>query len=163
MIKVNTVKIRNAFSDDIQTILALLRDTFQPYQGSYTTEAYVHAILLPADEIQKRLHDPKKLVLVAETDNRIVGTITATFQDNTQVYLQSMAILPRFQRVGIGRLLLEKIEGLAREKGCNRIYFECFEPLRNSIEFYEKQGYRRTGKTIPFYGVTFYEMEKEVD
>jgi GNAT superfamily N-acetyltransferase len=161
MVDISNVKIRNACSSDIQAILTLLKDAFQPYQESYTKEAYVHAILLPAEEIQKRLYDPKKLVLVAEINTRIVGTITATVHNTAQMRLQSMAVLPGFQRSGIGQLLLEKMEGFVRGKKCTRISFECFEPLKNSIRFYEKHGYRRTGKTIPFYGVLFHEMKKD--
>jgi GNAT superfamily N-acetyltransferase len=163
MVEINTVRIRNARYDDIQKILTLLVDTFRPYQRYYTEDAFVHAILLSSDEIRKRLEDPKKLVIVAVIKNRIIGTITASFQDDTQVYLQSMGVLPDFQGFGIGRLLLEKIERITGEKNYKRIYFECFEPLDKSIKLYEKCGYKKTGKTIPFYGVTFFEMKKDFD
>ena len=163
MVEINTVRIRNARYDDIQKILTLLVDTFRPYERYYTEDAFVHAILLSSDEIRKRLENPKKLVIVAVIKNQIIGTITATFQDDRQVHLQSMGVLPDFQGFGIGRLLLEKIERITREKNYKRIYFECFEPLKKSIKLYEKYGYRTTGKTIPFYGVTFFEMKKDFD
>jgi ribosomal protein S18 acetylase RimI-like enzyme len=163
MAEMNTVRIRNARYDDIQKILTLLVDTFRQYRRYYTEEAFAHAILLSSDEIRKRLADPKKLVIVAVIKNRIIGTITASFQDDKQVHLQSMGVLPDFQGFGIGHLLLEKIERITREKKYKRIYFECFEPLKKSIELYEKCGYKKTGKTIPFYGVTFLEMKKDFD
>ena len=161
MEEIHAVRIRNARYDDIEKILSLLVDAFSPYSKYYTQDAFAHAILLSSDEIQKRLEDPKKLVIAADIKNRIIGTITATFQDDKQVYLQSMAVFPDYQGFGIGRLLLEKIEEIAREKKCKRIYFECFEPLKKSIQLYEKHGYKKTGKTIPFYGVMFYEMKKD--
>jgi ribosomal protein S18 acetylase RimI-like enzyme len=127
----------------------------------YTEEAFAEAILLSSQEIRKRLEDPKKLVMVAVINNQIVGTLTATFQDNKQVHLQSMGVSPDFQGFGIGRLLLERIERITKEKKNKRIYFECFEPLKKSIILYEKSGYSKTGKTIPFHGVTFFEMKKD--
>ena len=161
MVEITTVRIRNARYDDIQNILTLLVDVFRPYQRYYTEEAFVHAILLSSDEIRKRLENPNKLVMVAVIKNRIIGTLTATFQDEKKVYLQSMGVLPDFQGFGVGRLLLEKIEKITREKKYKRIYFECFEPLKKSINLYETYGYKKTGRTIPFYGVTFFEMKKD--
>jgi ribosomal protein S18 acetylase RimI-like enzyme len=161
MIEIKTVEIRNARRNDIQSILTLLADAFQPYQKYYTEEAYTHAILLSPDEILQRLQNPKQLVMVAVMNKQIVGTVTATFQEDKQVHLQSMSVHPDFQGYGIGRLLLEKMETITKEKKFKRIYFECFESLKKSIALYEKYGYKKTRKTIPFYGVTFFEMKKD--
>ena len=161
MIEINSVRIRKARNTDIQKILSLLIDTFQLYRMYYTEDAFAHAILLSFDEIRKRIEHPTKLVLVGVIKNLIIGTVTASFQDDNQVYLQSMCVLPDFQGFGVGRLLLEKIEKITREKKYKRIYFECFEPLKKSINLYETYGYKKTGRTIPFYGVTFFEMKKD--
>lgn len=155
------IRIRHARYEDIQKILTLLIDVFRPYKRYYTAEAFAHAILLSSDEMEHRLKNSKQLVLVAVIHNQIVGTITATLQDDKQVYLQSMGVHPDFQGQGIGTLLLEKTETLGKEKKYRRIFMECFEPLKKSITLYEKYGFTKTGKIIPFYGVTFFEMKKD--
>jgi ribosomal protein S18 acetylase RimI-like enzyme len=160
---INNIQIRDARYGDIQKILTLLIDVFQPYKPYYTEEAFVHAILLSVNEISQRLKNPNQHGIVAVIKNQIIGTVTATFQNNTSVHLQSMGVHPDFQGHGIGALLLEKMETIAMEKKYKRIFFECFEPLKKSIKLYEKYGYTRTGKIIPFYGVTFFEMKKDID
>lgn len=163
MKEIKNVWIRKARYDDIPKILTLLINVFQSYQMYYTQEAFTHAILLSSDKLQKRLENSQQLVIVAVIKNQIIGTLTATFQNDRQVYLQSMGVLPDFQGNGIGSLLLKEIEKTARDKSYKRIFFECFEPLKKSIALYEKFGYTKTGRTIPFYGVTFFEMEKDFD
>lgn len=49
---------------------------------------------------------------------------------------------PEVQGRGIGRLLLEKVELRAREKGGTELALSMAEPDRDLYEFYAKRGYR---------------------
>ena len=163
MKKTTIITIRTATSHDIQNLLTLLAYTFKTYRKYYTKAAYEHAILLSFDDISQRIQDPNKTIIVACIKETIIGTLCASFQEDKQVFLQSMAVLPQFQGEGIGYLLLTHIEDTVKKKGFKKIYFDCFAPLKKSIALYTRCGYKKSGKTRPYHGVTFFEMEKELN
>ncbi len=64
-----------------------------------------------------------------------------------------IAVDPKFQRKGIGRLLLEKAEDLIRNQGGGKIYIETSftERYATTRFFYEKAGYRQDAVLDDFY------------
>ena len=89
---------------------------------------------------------------VAEVDGRIVGTILflpssvtkgSPFYDRPDVAgFQQFAVEPNFQKSGIGRALLERVEERARETGANHLALDTAEPAVHLIEYYFRHGYR---------------------
>jgi ribosomal protein S18 acetylase RimI-like enzyme len=64
-------------------------------------------------------HDPGSL-LVAELDDRIVGSVIAAW-DGWRGNMYRLAVHPRYRRRGIGLLLVEASEAKLRTLGCRRI------------------------------------------
>src|SRR2546423_8945763 len=90
----------------------------------------------------RRAFDPE-LSLVAEADDRIVGhvlfsphTIRLLDQDVRAVNLAPLAILPEYQRQGIGRMLTEEGHRVAAAKG-HTVSF-----LLGHATYYPRFGYR---------------------
>lgn len=81
---------------------------------------------------------------VAEAEGRVVG-ITGYYTDpEGGFWLGWFAVDPSFQRKGTGSALLEKIEGLVREKGGHRLWVWT-SPLplfAKGRAFYEARGFR---------------------
>ena len=66
-------------------------------------------------------------------------------------YLGMFAINPDLQAGGIGRQLLEAAEALVgREWGAVKMLMEVIPVRHELIAFYERRGYRLTGKVKPF-------------
>jgi len=82
----------------------------------------------------------KRIILVAQMENRIVGT--ATLDGNE---LKAMFVKPDYHRNGIGRTLLREIEDTAKEEGLGKIEGEA---SLTASGFYKKNGYKLLGEII---------------
>ena len=73
---------------------------------------------LQALELLLRLGDD--LLLVAECDSRIIGTVMGGW-DGWRANIYRLAVLPQYRRQGIGRALVREIEERLRLKGASKI------------------------------------------
>lgn len=84
------------------------------------------------------------LFLVAEADGRVVGAVMGMYSGNLAV-VYHLAVLPEYQRRGIGSALLKEMERRLRERGA-RFYMvfnhTTHAPARG---FYRKMGLKSTG------------------
>ena len=60
------------------------------------------------------------LLLVAEYDSRIIGTVMGGW-DGWRANIYRLAVLPQYRRQGIGRALVREIEERLRLKGASKI------------------------------------------
>ncbi|HEC77396.1 MAG TPA: GNAT family N-acetyltransferase [Thermoplasmatales archaeon] len=161
MTKSSQVKIRKANIGDVEAIYKTIFEAFEPYKKHFTRDAYEMTVISHT-EIKKRILDDKREILVAICDNEIVGSVTIGIKDQSNIYIQSMAVRPKYQGKGIGLRILEEIDKIAQKKKCKKILLECFYPLKKAILLYEKCGFERTKKIRDYYGIRIFEMLKEV-
>lgn len=118
------MKIRMATLDDAERIYEVLKQAFSVYENeNYPLEAIKTAIV-PMSEIRKRIK--KECVIVAEQKGIAVGTVTGLMQHKS-MYVCSLAVLPEYQNLGIATELLMKIERLAKNLECNKLWL-CVVP-----------------------------------
>lgn len=89
---------------------------------------------------------------VAETNGKIAGTIlfrdpcrtgSCAWYDRPEVAsFGQFAVEPSLQGLGIGSMLMEKVEERARETGAQEIALDTAEPAVHLIQYYERRGYR---------------------
>lgn len=60
----------------------------------------------------------------------------------TALYLTSMAVLPKYQRSGVGRLCIEQAVRIAREWPAGAIRLDAYDAPAGAGEFYRKCGFR---------------------
>ncbi len=56
-------------------------------------------------------------------------------------WINHLAVDPKYQRKGYGRLIMEAVEGRIKEKGCPRINLQVRSTNKDVIEFYQAIGY----------------------
>jgi GNAT superfamily N-acetyltransferase len=71
-----------------------------------------------------------------------------------------MAVLPAWSGCGVAPLLLHAAETYLAEQGCAIVTLDTTAPLRPAVAFYQKYGYRRSGRVSEFFGMPLYEFEK---
>jgi GNAT superfamily N-acetyltransferase len=157
----SSCSIRRATSADASGILECLRDAFEPYRERYTAEAFEDTVLT-TETVQERLASMSIFVAVT-AEGKIVGTISCsrTSEDEGR-HLRGMAVLEEWRGQGVAWQLLDAAESELRARGCHRITLDTTEPLTRAIRFYEKNGYRWSGKVTDFFGMPLFEYVKPV-
>lgn len=107
----NQILIRDEKSTDIKTIFEITKAAFETMEFSSHTEQYIVDALRNAGVLT--------ISLVAEVDGNVVGHIAfspVTMSDGTPNWygLGPVSVLPKHQKMGIGKALIE--EGLLRLK-----------------------------------------------
>jgi GNAT superfamily N-acetyltransferase len=73
-----------------------------------------------------------------------------------------MAVQPEWQGSGVAAKLLAAIEAHLHSCGCDRITLDTTSPLEPAMKFYEKNGYRRSGNVVDFFGMSLIEYVKQL-
>jgi GNAT superfamily N-acetyltransferase len=115
--------------------------------------------VITLDALQHRLATMCLFVAVSES-GEIAGTIACHVVHPEGGHLRGMAVLPSWQGSGIAEKLLNSAESELRAEGCSRISLDTTEPLVPAIRFYQKHGYRNSGKVTYFCGMRRLEFVK---
>ncbi len=92
------------------------------------------------EEIRKKLERDPDLFLVAEEDQKMVGTVIGGF-DGRRGLIYHLAVEPGLRKRGIGTLLMQEVERRLKSKGCIRCYLMVTAENDNAIRFYEAHGW----------------------
>ena len=151
--------IRPATAADAAAVLACLAEAFEPFRGAYSRQGFEDSALT-ANTIDTRLKEMD--VFVAEADGKTIGTIATCVIPPDEGHLRGMAVLPEWQGRGIADKLLEFAELRLLTQKCSRVTLDTTSPLQRAIRFYEKHGYRATGKIGDHFGMPLYEYAKKL-
>ena len=154
----NEFVIRSASVEDAAAILHSLCAAFEPYRSQYTPQAWLDTVMT-AETLLHRLGSMTVLVAVGAQDN-VVGTIGGAVVSASKGHLRGMAVPPTWHGCGIAQRLLEAMEEHLLAKGCTCISLDTTEPLLRAMRFYERNGFRRTGKITDFFGMPLIEYAK---
>jgi GNAT superfamily N-acetyltransferase len=94
----------------------------------------------------------------AFTEDKLVGIISL-FQQGTSFQFRKLAVLPEFQKMGIGNQLLSRVEEFASSEGGTLIW--CNARV-SAIGFYIKAGYAHTGRLFSKNGFDYEILEKSI-
>jgi GNAT superfamily N-acetyltransferase len=155
--------IRKASSADVDTVLECLHIAFEPYRSYYTPDGFLDTTL--TRETLMARFGFMTIFVAEEVDARIVGTIACSVVAGSsppEGHLRGMAVLPEALGSGVAGQLLAAAEDELRRLGCEIVTLDTTAPLQRAIRFYERNGYRATGKVGDFYGMPLYEYAKRL-
>lgn len=104
-----------------------------------------------AEELSKLIDADSSLVLLCLHGSEIVGSVHLEKVEGG-AYLGMLAVSPSLQGTGIGKRLMDKAELVACETwDCRKVSMTVVTLRHGLIAYYERRGYRRTGKveTLP--------------
>ena len=102
-----------------------------------------------SEEIQKKLARDPDLFLVAEEDERIIGTVIGGY-DGRRGLLYHLAVAASFRGRGTGSRLMNEIQSRLRAKGCIRCYLMVTTNNPEGMQYYEKHGWERMDFVVPY-------------
>ena len=95
----------------------------------------------PVEDIQKKVDFQPELFFVALMDGAVVGSIMVGYEGH-RGWLNYLAVLPKYQRHGHGRRLVEKAIDELRELGCLKINLQVRRSNVSAVEFYKHIGFK---------------------
>lgn len=145
MIVIRSPHTKEEFRDYYSLRYQVLRQPWGQHQGS-----------------EKDDYEPisQHFMAVDDQTGEIVGVVKLLEKEPGVAWFSHLAVLPRYQRKGIGKQLVEHAENVAREQGFHSI--GAYSRL-NSTEYFKRFGYQITGLPSPYFGaVQVVWMEKKL-
>lgn len=151
--------IREARLDDLPALLVLYRGLSEGAPDAYAGERE----LTPEearpifDEIAR---DPRQVLLVAEQDGELVGSVTLEVYPNLihegrpSGLVENMVVAAAVRRSGLGRQLLDEVNRRARDLNVVKLSLTSNLAREGAHRFYESLGWQRThaGYTLVYTG-----------
>jgi len=141
------LKFRIAKVDDLGDIVRMLADDFLGGTREKVEDTISDDYIRAFREIES---DPNNELIVAELDNKVVGTFQLTFtpslsfQGGKRCTIESVRVDSNLRGQGIGREMMEWAIERAKEKGCVSIQLTTNSKRKNAHRFYERLGFEPT-------------------
>lgn len=129
------VNIRNATLNDLEEIIQLAGE-----MGYQVTREGIKGV------VEHFINNPDYYLVLAEKDRQVLGMVGFIIKyylhrEKPVLYVGSMAVKESFRSQGIGRKLMEQVEVIAKERGCNSIQLNSNKRRVRAHKFYEKLGF----------------------
>jgi predicted GNAT family N-acyltransferase len=97
------------------------------------------------------------LLIGCYEDDKLEACCMLVPKDKNTVQLRQMAVAPALQRSGIGRVMVQFAENIARDRGFNKMTMHA---RQTAVGFYEKSGYKVVGNMFMEVTIPHFEMQK---
>lgn len=82
-------------------------------------------------------------------NSRIVGCVYLEIRQD-ELYLGLLTVSPEIQAKGIGKLILNDAEEMARKRGFSSLLLDVISLRKELISYYIRRGFKLTGKKLEF-------------
>jgi ribosomal protein S18 acetylase RimI-like enzyme len=146
--------IQLATIKDSEAIVALLNSA---YRGEESKKGWTSEANLISGETRTNLatvelliKEEKSVFLKYTNANfELCGCVNLQIKTN-RIYLGMFSVNPNLQGFGIGRAILGAAEEYAFSMNINTIFMSVISVRTELINWYERNGYKKTGEIIPF-------------
>jgi GNAT superfamily N-acetyltransferase len=164
----STTTFRFATQNDVAAIVALVESAYRgdvSRQG-WTTEAdMLEGQRTDAASVGELIGKPGSCVLLGESATELLACANIERRGDDVAYFGMFSVRPELQGKGIGAAILAEAERIARSDwNCREMYMTVISVRDDLIPWYERRGYRRTGRYSPFpYGDERFGIPKRDD
>lgn len=144
--------IRDARDADIPAIVDLVNSSFrgESSRAGWTTEAdYLDGIRVDTEALREMMDAPLSTVLLYLENNALLGCVYLQ-QQQENLYLGMLTVMPGVQNKGIGKILMQHAETFAAWCYCKHIVMNVLDGRHELTSWYMRQGYYLTGETKDF-------------
>lgn len=163
-----SLSYRAAGVEDVADVVALVESAYrgESSRAGWTTEADIlDGQRTDPQGVLEVIQDPQSVVLLAFSDEGTVVGCCHVERHDEFAYFGMFAVRPTLQGGGVGKAVLAEAERLAvRRWGISEMHMTVISVREELIAWYERRGYRRTGKMSPFpYGDERFGLPKRDD
>ena len=147
------IKFRKATTNDFNTI-SILKKLIHNYHSYQKPDFYKNMELpLTKNEFEELLVSRDNFIYVVGSGEKIYGyaiTKVISYQanplivDHKRLFIDDIIIDPEYQKKGIGKFLMEKLESVCRAEGYNYLDLNVWSFNTDAINFYRKHGMRES-------------------
>ena len=134
--------VRVASLDDAQDITRVINAAFREAEGFFVDDDRINILGVES------LLDTG-IFIVVECDRQVIACVYFEDRGDDRGYLGLLSVDPKFQRLGLGSVLMNACEDHCRREGLNCIDINVVNLREELPAFYRKRGYVETG-TSPF-------------
>ena len=145
-IDISQFKIMKASAEDIPELTKLVNAAYKELadMGLNYTATFQN------DEKTKERVSKGRCFILKDRYGKIVGTILMTvenyFTNRNTAYLGQFGVLPEFKKLGLGTLLMDHCESIARVEGFEGIQLDTAIPAKHLVDWYLRRGYKIVGQ-----------------
>ncbi|KQX49742.1 MULTISPECIES: GNAT family N-acetyltransferase [unclassified Streptomyces] len=147
------ISYREAVLDDVPALVPLVESAYRgdASRGGWTTEADIlQGQRTDPEGVAAVITTPGSRLLVVERDGGIVACCQLEHRGEA-AYFGMFAVRPELQGAGLGKLIIAEAERRVREAwDVSEMHMTVISVREELIAWYERRGYRRTGRTTPF-------------
>ena len=144
--KEDKLKLRRPKQNDINSIIELLGQLDRPLPTDrYETKKFQKLI---KSCIQFNSNNINRGIILATSDSKIIGLVSYVLlerlnQSFSEFWIPELVVSKEYRNHGIGKLLIQRCESIAKRKKCYRIRLESRNDRIDSHNFYKKIGFEQ--------------------
>ncbi|MEW2494808.1 GNAT family N-acetyltransferase [Streptomyces nodosus] len=144
---------RDATDADAEALVALIESAYrgESSRTGWTTEAHLlEGQRTDPEGVLEVVKSPDSRLLTVERDGTIVACCQLEHRGE-HAYFGMFAVSPALQGAGLGKAVIAEAERMARRTwGVSEMHMTVISVRDDLIAWYERRGYRRTGRMTPF-------------
>ncbi|MFX0068796.1 MAG: GNAT family N-acetyltransferase [Promethearchaeota archaeon] len=153
--------IRIAEVADAKGIHKVLLAAFEEYRDYYSPKGFADTVL--SERLAKNRLNEMRVYVAVSRRGKVIGTIGWNRISSEVGHIRGMAVHPEWRgKAGPAAALLLKVEEAARTEGCSVLTLDTTEFQHRAHRFYEKHGFKKSGKENDFFGSLVYEYTKKI-
>lgn len=161
------MSIQIADLNDVPALVALMDKAYRGENSKqgWTSEGdlFVGTKRTDQEAVIKLMSQPAAVFLKYVDEDDIVACVFLN-KKKQRLYLGMFAVSPDTQGKGIGKKMLKAADDYAKQTSCMSIYMTVITVREDLIAWYERNGYKRTDRVLPFpvderYGVPTQPLE----
>jgi ribosomal protein S18 acetylase RimI-like enzyme len=144
---------RDATDADVDALVALIESAYRgdDSRAGWTTEADIlEGQRTDPEGVLEVIKSPGSRLIVVEREEQVVACCQLEHR-GAHAYFGMFAVGPAHQGGGLGKVIIAEAERIARASwGVPEMHMTVISVRDDLIAWYERRGYRRTGKMTPF-------------
>lgn len=145
--------IERSTLEDIEILRKVGKETFFETFYDSNTEENMDDYLRTSfsyENVKGELENRDSIFFIARYKDQVAGYMKVNFERaqtevdyKNSLEVQRIYILKKYQRMGLGKIFIDRSIEIAKEKDLDYIWLGVWENNINSIKFYEKQGFKK--------------------